>query len=38
MGSKMAKSAKSTTMPLFTMIATISVIATWALVALHGVK
>jgi hypothetical protein len=36
----MAKSAKSTTMPLFTMIVTISVIVTWAITvaALHGVK
>jgi hypothetical protein len=35
----MAKSAKPTAMPLFTMIATVTVIATWAMVvALHGVK
>jgi hypothetical protein len=32
----MAKSAKSTAMPLFTMIATAVVVATWALVvAVH---
>jgi hypothetical protein len=35
----MAKSAKSTALPLFTMIATVTVIATWAMVAaFHGVK
>jgi hypothetical protein len=35
----MAKSAKSTAMPLFTMIATVTVIATWAMiVVIHGLK
>jgi hypothetical protein len=33
----MAKSAKSTAMPLFTVIATVTVIATWAMVvAIHA--
>jgi len=32
----MAKSPKSTAMPLFTMIATVAVVATWAIVvAVH---
>ena len=35
----MAKSAKSTAMPLFTMIVTAVVVATWAMVVMvHGIK
>jgi hypothetical protein len=35
----MAKSAKPTAIPLFTIVATLTVIATWAMVVVvHGVK